>query len=121
MPSHLRDKRDKDLEPKEIEAIIVEFAHKLDRLKILYEQYFMGIEKREPTVPLKDVVRIMREIDNVQIRNTGLKFRFRGLVQKLNSYKTYWNRTLRATPSRCHSQAARPSRSSSLTSAGVVR
>ena len=81
---------------KEVEAAINEFQRKLDRLKVLYEQYFMGIEKREPLIPLKDVIRIMRELDNVQLRNTGLKFRFRGLVQKLNSYKTYWNRTLRA-------------------------
>jgi hypothetical protein len=82
-------------EPKEVEALINEFAKKLDRLKILYEQYFMGIEKREPTVPLKDVVRIMRSLENEQIRNTGLRFRYRTLVQRLNTYRTYWNRTLR--------------------------
>jgi hypothetical protein len=80
---------------KEIEATINEFEKKLDRLKILYEQYFMGIEKREPLVPLKDVVRVMRLLDNEQIRNTGLRFRFRNLVQRFNVYRTYWNRTLR--------------------------
>ena len=79
----------------EVEAMIVEFEKKLDRLKTLYEQYFMGIEKREPTVPLKDVVRVMRALENEQIRNTGLRFRYRTLVQKLNTYRTYWNRTLR--------------------------
>jgi hypothetical protein len=82
-------------DPKEIEALINEFGLKLDRLKILYEQYFMGIEKREPTVPLKDVVRVMRSLEGEQIRNTGLRFRYRTLVQRLNTYRTYWNRTLR--------------------------
>jgi hypothetical protein len=82
-------------ELKEIEATITEFAKKLDRLKILYEQYFMGINKREPLVPLKDVVRIMRALDQKKIRNTGLRFRYRSLVQKFNSYRTFWHRTLR--------------------------
>jgi hypothetical protein len=76
--------------------LVGEFERKLDRLKMLYEQYFMGIEKREPTVPLKEVVRIMRELDAQQIRNTGVRYRFRNLVQKFNTYKTYWHRTLRA-------------------------
>jgi hypothetical protein len=82
-------------ELKEIEATITEFAKKLDRLKILYEQYFMGINKREPLVPLKDVVRIMRALDQKKIRNTGLRFRYRSLVQKFNSYRTFWHRTIR--------------------------
>jgi len=84
------------LEPKAIEAAVAEFQQKLDRLKMLYEQYFMGIEKREPLVPLKDAVRIMRLLDGQQIRNTGLRYRFRNLVQKYNVYRTYWRRTLRA-------------------------
>jgi hypothetical protein len=83
-------------DPKEIEATLTEFSKKLDRLRTLYEQYFMGIEKREPLVPLKDVVRVMRRLDNAQIRNTGQRFRFRSLVQKFNSYRNYWNRTVRA-------------------------
>ena len=44
---------DPDSGIKEVEAAINEFQRKLDRLKVLYEQYFMGIEKREPLVPLR--------------------------------------------------------------------
>src|SRR5512139_3392299 len=80
----------------DVEASLNEFEQKLDRLKILYEQYFMGVEKREPLVPLKDVVRVMRALEQVQIRNTGHRYRYRNLVQKLNSYRSYWNRTIRA-------------------------
>ena len=86
---------DSATDPKEVEALINELERKLDRLKVLYEQYFMGIEKREPTVPLKDVVRVMRKLDNEQIRNTSLRFRLRTLVQRFNTYRNYWNRTLR--------------------------
>jgi hypothetical protein len=80
----------------DVPALIEEFDRKLERLKILYEQYFIGIEKREPIVPLKDVVRVMHVLDQEQIKNTGHRYRFRMLVQKLNSYKTYWSRTVRA-------------------------
>lgn len=80
----------------DVPALIEEFDRKLERLKILYEQYFIGIEKREPLVPLKDVVRVMHVLDQEQIKNTGHRYRFRMLVQKLNSYKTYWSRTVRA-------------------------
>jgi hypothetical protein len=79
----------------DIEQVLNEFEQKLDRLKILYEQYFIGVEKREPLVPLKDVVRVMRQLEQVQIRNTGHRYRYRNLVQKLNVYRTYWSRTLR--------------------------
>ena len=84
------------LEPAEIEATVHEFERKLDRLKTLYEQYFLGIAKREPVVPLKDLVRLMRLLDSQQIRNTGIRYRFRNLVQRYQVYRTYWSRTLRA-------------------------
>ena len=84
------------LEPREIEALVDELQRKLDRLRVLYEQYFIGIEKREPLVPLKEVVRLVRLLEAQQIRNSRLRFRHRGLVQKLNSYRTYWRRTTRA-------------------------
>lgn len=83
------------LEGKELEATIDEFQRKLERLRVLYEQYFMGIEKREPLVVRKDVVRVMRLLEQQTIRNTSYRFRFRNLVQKFNVYKTYWSRTLR--------------------------
>jgi hypothetical protein len=79
-----------------VEGMVREFELKLERLKVLYEQYFMGIEKREPRVPHHEVVRLMRELDAVRINNTRLRYRYRSLVQRFNTYRTYWNRTIRA-------------------------
>ena len=84
------------LEPADLEKTVNEFQQKLERLRTLYEQYFIGVQKREPQVPLKDVVRLMRLLDTQHIQNTGLRYRYRMLVQKYNSYRTYWKRTLRA-------------------------
>ena len=78
------------------EALIVEFEQKLERLRVLYEQYFMGIQKRPPTIPQHEVVRLQFQIDKMRITNHRINYKYRSLVQRYNTYRTYWNRTLRA-------------------------
>ena len=79
----------------EIEAIVDEFLRKLEILRVRYEQYFIGVEKVAPSVMRMDVVRIMRELEQIKVKNTALKFKIRQGIQKFTSYSTYWNRTLR--------------------------
>jgi len=78
------------------EAIIKEFETKLERLRVLYEQYFMGIQKRPPTIPQHEVVRLQMQIDKLRITNHRINYKYRSLVQRYNTYRTYWNRTIRA-------------------------
>lgn len=68
----------------------------LERTKILYEQYFMGIQKIPPSQLHKDIERKIRELTQEQIRNTALRFRLNTVTQKFGSYNTYWKRTLQA-------------------------
>ncbi|MBK8480563.1 MAG: hypothetical protein IPL40_05250 [Proteobacteria bacterium] len=79
----------------DVEAAVAEFEQKLERLRVLYEQYFLGIQKRAPLVLLKNVARLQYLLDQQQIRNTAVRFRYRGLLQKLSSYRAYWGRTVR--------------------------
>ncbi|MDB4958866.1 MAG: hypothetical protein JWO36_6435 [Myxococcales bacterium] len=67
----------------------------LDRLKVLYEQYFLGIQKSAPAYLHTDVERKLRDLTQISIRNTGLRYRFATLQQKFGSYNSYWRRTLR--------------------------
>ncbi|MFH0900485.1 MAG: MXAN_5187 C-terminal domain-containing protein, partial [Pseudomonadota bacterium] len=83
-------------EPLNIEELIEDLEHKVERLRTLYEQYFMGIAKVEPQTARKEVVRKMTELAQLNIRNTALRYRFNSLNQKWGVYLTYWNRTLRA-------------------------
>ena len=62
------------MEAAEIEIQIDELEQRVDRLRALYEQYFMGIEKLEPTIQRKDVDRRVWVLRREQIRNTGLRF-----------------------------------------------
>lgn len=85
----------KDEQPLDIETLLSELSVKVERVKVLYEQYFMGIEKIEPLVARKDITRTMLMLQQQYIRNTGLRFKFNTLLQKWNIYITYWNRILR--------------------------
>ena len=67
----------------------------LERLKVLYEQYFLGIQKQAPAFIHNDVERKLRDLAQLQIRNTGLRYRLATLQQKFGAYNAYWRRTLR--------------------------
>ena len=71
---------------------IAQFEQGLNELIIKYEQYFIGIEKREPLKLLNDVDSLGRKYLNIQIINTMIKFKFNSTLARLNSYKQYWNR-----------------------------
>ncbi len=79
----------------DLNEVLHDLAIKVERVKQLYEQYFMGIEKMEPLVARKEVTRAMLLLQQQYIRNTGLRFRFQTMLQKWSIYITYWTRTLR--------------------------
>jgi len=79
----------------EIEEALDALDLLVDRLKVLYEQYFMGIERVEPQVARKDIQRTLLQLQQTYIRNTSLRFKFNTMLQKWNIYITYWNRVLR--------------------------
>src|SRR4029077_10271707 len=67
----------------------------LERLKTLYEQYFLGIQKQAPAFIHNDVERKLRDLAQLQVRNTGLRYRLATLQQKFGAYNSYWRRTMR--------------------------
>lgn len=79
----------------EQEVLLSELETRVDRLRVLYDQYFLGFEKLEPTVPRKDVDRRFAVLRKEQIRNTALRFRLNVLTQKYNTYSMYWMRVCR--------------------------
>src|SRR3954463_14014064 len=79
----------------DIAEVLKELENKIERLKVLYEQYFMGIEKMEPQVARKEVTRSMLTLQQQYIRNTAMRFKFNTMLQKWQIYITYWNRVLR--------------------------
>jgi hypothetical protein len=78
-----------------IEELLDALDTALDRVKVLYEQYFLGIQKQPPAYLHTDIERKIRDLAQIQIRNTALRYRFATLQQKYGSYNSYWRRTLR--------------------------
>jgi hypothetical protein len=89
------DLKKQQIKPEELEELLSGLEKLLDRTKILYEQYFMGIQKVAPMQLHRDIERRVRELMQQQIRNTSMRFRFTTLSQKFGAYNTYWKRTLR--------------------------
>jgi len=75
------------------DLIILE--NQLKELITRYEQYFVGLEKREPLPQLAFVEKIVRRYANVPINNTMYKHKYTMLVARLNTYREHWNRILR--------------------------
>lgn len=67
----------------------------LKELEIRYEQYFAGIERREPTADRKALARKIRHFTNRHIVWTDLQFRYQGIASRFMSYCQYWDRILR--------------------------
>ena len=80
---------------KDQELLVSELETALDRLQALYNQYFMGIEKLEPTIPHKDVNRRIQALRKEKIHNTAIRFRFQTQVQKYSTQSNYWRRICR--------------------------
>lgn len=67
----------------------------IKNLEIVYEQYFMGIEKREPMRERQRVGRQLRHLINLYIPQVDLRFRLQGISSRFHSYSGHWDRILR--------------------------
>lgn len=74
---------------------LTKLEHQLKDLITRYEQYFVGLEKREPLPLLAEIEKMVRSYANVPINNTMYKHKYTMLVARLNTYREHWNRILR--------------------------
>jgi hypothetical protein len=64
-------------------------------LQVLYEKYFLGLDRRPPDQQRRKVSEKMRVMKTSQVKNTALKFRIQTMFAKLISFERMWDRTLR--------------------------
>ncbi|MCE1227349.1 MAG: hypothetical protein LWW87_12850, partial [Geobacteraceae bacterium] len=65
---------------------------RLKELITSYEQYFIGLEKREPLKLAEEVEKLVRRYAGTPINNTMYKHRYNNLVARLNTYRQQWTR-----------------------------
>jgi hypothetical protein len=80
---------------RKIEQLLSEIQEEMKKLEIRYEQYFAGVEKREPQRERTELARQIRQLTNKPIFQTDIKFRYQGLASRFYSYTQYWDRILR--------------------------
>jgi hypothetical protein len=83
------------VEREQIDLAISELETRLDRLRALYEHYFMGIERIEPSVPRKDVERRVADLRKARFQSTAQRFKFQTIVQRYNTMQQHWSRICR--------------------------
>ncbi|HEY5377378.1 MAG TPA: hypothetical protein VIK01_27045, partial [Polyangiaceae bacterium] len=83
------------MENAEVEVALEELENRLERLRALYEQYFMGIERIEPAIPRKDVDRRIYVLRREKIRNTAKRFKLQTIISRYNTFQQYWQRICR--------------------------
>ena len=74
---------------------ILKLEQQLSELISKYEQYFIGLEKREPLQLFTEVQKSVRRYTGVPINNTMYKHRFNMLVARFNTYREHWNRIVK--------------------------
>jgi hypothetical protein len=79
----------------DIQDDLIRFEQNLNELIIKYDQYFLGLEKREPTKLLEEAERFARKYQPAHINNAMNRFKYTNLIGRLNSYRQLWNKTLR--------------------------
>ena len=74
---------------------LTELDEAIVNLQVLYEKYFLGIDRRPPEQERKRISQKTREMRTTNVRNTALKFKINTLFAKLLSFERMWDRTLR--------------------------
>jgi hypothetical protein len=70
------------------------FEADLGELRALYEQYFLGLEKRPPVERHAEMKRRLLQLKGVWVRQTAARFRVEAAAQKFATYQRLWQRTL---------------------------
>lgn len=78
---------------KEFEDNLTDLESRVDRLRALYENWFRGYEKLEPSIARKDCERRVYALRKELPRNTALRFRYNMLFQRYTTLAQYWQRT----------------------------
>lgn len=66
-----------------------------ERLRRKYDQYFLGMEKREPGFEREQLDRDLRKSKLNRTLSTGLRFKYQQFLARHRTYSAYWDRVIR--------------------------
>lgn len=77
------------------ETELASFKERLDKLRVAYDRYFMGIDRIPPEQERAKLAHDMRHTRLHRSHNTAIKFQFSNIRQRMTSYVRLWERILR--------------------------
>lgn len=93
-PGHAAD-RVAAMSTAELAETVEKLEKDMNELRGQYELYFMGVERLEPLIGRDSIRSQLRRFKELQINNTGLKFKIQMLQARMISLETYWGRVNR--------------------------
>jgi hypothetical protein len=75
--------------------VVAALEEKLERLRVTFEQYFLGIEKRPPLEKKAEIQRTIRQLHTRRIVAMATRFQFQAIVGRFNIFDGYWTRVMR--------------------------
>jgi hypothetical protein len=80
-------------EAEELETEVQHLEEEIEELKVKYEMYFLGNERREPIRTREDLKKRVMRAKTAFTRNAGLRFKIQSLHARFLSYERLWLRT----------------------------
>ena len=87
--------RSENVDQVDIDEALDDLDQNLKRLRIEYEQYFVGTLKRPPSLLQGQVQKVIQQFSAQPPRSTRQKFRFNQLNSRYQVFRQQWGRTLR--------------------------
>jgi len=82
--------------PEDPNVMLEKLRIQVDQLKVQYERYFLGLDRRQPLrqhEELRNAIRKLRA--KPPPRNTAVKFKLNSLISKFTTFDRYWERILK--------------------------
>ena len=86
---------EKESNKRQLDSELDQLEAKIAELRVLYEQHFVDILPQPPLKLHKEVVRTIRGLLRAPFKTAQTRFRLRMLVQRFQTYATYWERVLK--------------------------
>jgi len=83
---------DKEINRRQLDLELDQLEGRIAELRMLYEQHFADILPQPPEKLRQEAVRLIRKLLRAPFKNSQTKFRLRMLVQRFQTYATYWER-----------------------------
>lgn len=94
-PAGARPGRPAATEQEQIGETIDALDEDLAALRVRYDQFFLGLERRNPVADYDGLKRRILKLKTASVRNTALKFRVHTISNKFLSYERLWLKTLK--------------------------